>query len=158
MLDVSRNRRNRWLHCIQPPSKPCQWVNKHNPRAPTTTLTKWNVAIINVIHSTCAFPALSTQNVSHEKGPIMLVHTPAGCTFSYRLASSRQMDERVTAQCVTCTNKTHTAPPETSWKQLTCPDERQRSRRCVFQSQRNRRSPAGSPAPGSACRDTGGRD
>lgn len=69
---------------------------------------------------------------------------------------AEKTDEHITMFDVPHT-QTHT-PHETGWCWPTCRDERQRSQRCVFQSQRNRRSPVGSPAPGSACRDTWTKD
>lgn len=42
----------------------------------------------------------------------------------------------------------------TGWCSPTCPDERLQFQHCVFQSQKNRRSLAAFPAPGSACRNT----
>lgn len=40
-----------------------------NIRALETESAKWNAAIINVMNSTCAFPALASENVS-EKEPV----------------------------------------------------------------------------------------
>ena len=53
---------------VKHPCKACQEVGMHESRALELAKPRWNAAIINVINSTCAFPALTSQHVCCEKG------------------------------------------------------------------------------------------
>ena len=51
---------------------------------------KWNAAIINVINSTCAFPAPSSQNVCREEGLLTSGMTKHGRRDRERCAAGHQ--------------------------------------------------------------------